>query len=139
MSTDRFAFAADNLIASFNASRSARAWKAAIASPPPYGDFTPFAAVQPQSFRTPSYSDTATNGGGSALYNAHTANPRSFKLNNDPRRPIEAKTADVTVENIGYCALGWPPCCSRPEPRCASAACSAIWWWGRAPPSAAMR
>jgi hypothetical protein len=29
-----------------------------------YGGFTPYAAVQAQSFRTPSYSETDVNGGG---------------------------------------------------------------------------
>ena len=38
-----------------------------------YGGFTPYAAVQAQSFRTPSYSETDLNGGGFALaYNSRT-------------------------------------------------------------------
>ena len=67
MSTDRFAFAGDHLTASFNAqslgARVESGYRFALA----LGGVTPYAALQAQSFRTPSYSETDTNGGGFAL------------------------------------------------------------------------
>ena len=81
MSTDRFAFAGDHLTASFNAQSSAAASKAAIASRPCYGGITPYAAIQAQSFRTPSYSETDITGGGFALaYNSRTGTDTRSEL-----------------------------------------------------------
>ena len=46
-----------------------------------YGGLTPYAAIQGQSFRTPSYSETDTNGGGFALaYNSRTATDTRSEL-----------------------------------------------------------
>jgi uncharacterized protein with beta-barrel porin domain len=45
------------------------------------GGATPYAAVQAQSFRTPSYSETDLNGGGFALaYNGRTATDTRSEL-----------------------------------------------------------
>ena len=60
---------------------SAAASRAAIASPPPFGGVTPYAAMQAQSFRTPSYSETDVTGGGFALtYNGRTATDTRSEL-----------------------------------------------------------
>ena len=46
-----------------------------------FGGITPYAAIQAQSFRTPSYSETDANGGGFALaYNARTATDTRSEL-----------------------------------------------------------
>src|SRR3981081_4929188 len=46
-----------------------------------YGGLTPYAAIQAQSFRTPSYSETDTNGGGFALaYSSRTATDTRSEL-----------------------------------------------------------
>jgi autotransporter-associated beta strand protein len=81
MSTDRFAFAGDHLTASFGAqalgARAESGYRFASAA----GGFTPYAAIQAQSFRTPSYAETDTNSGGFALtYNARTASDTRSEL-----------------------------------------------------------
>ena len=60
---------------------SARGWKAAIASPRIFGGIAPYAAIQAQSFRTPTYSETDVNGGGFALgYTGRTATDTRSEL-----------------------------------------------------------
>jgi outer membrane autotransporter protein len=81
LSTDRLAFAGDHLTAQFNAQSFGarveggyRFAKAAVG-------ITPYAAVQAQSFRTPSYSETDVNGGGFGLtFNARTATDTRSEL-----------------------------------------------------------
>ena len=81
MSTDRFAFAGDHLTASFNAQSIAGRIESGYRFATFYGGVAPYAAIQAQSFRTPSYSETDTNGGGFALaYNARTATDTRSEL-----------------------------------------------------------
>ena len=81
VSTDRFAFAGNHLGADFDAhslgGRIEGGWR--IGSPA--AAVTPYAAVQAQSFRTPSYLETDLNGGGFALaYNARTGTATRSEL-----------------------------------------------------------
>ena len=81
MSTDRFAFAGDHLTASFNAQSLGGRVEGGYRFAAFYGGVTPYAAIQAQSFRTPSYSETDANGGGFALaYNARTATDTRSEL-----------------------------------------------------------
>jgi outer membrane autotransporter protein len=81
MSTDRFAFAGDHLTASFNAQSIGGRVESGYRFATFYGGVAPYAAIQAQSFRTPSYSETDTNGGGFALsYNARTATDTRSEL-----------------------------------------------------------
>jgi outer membrane autotransporter protein len=74
MSTDRFAFAGDHLTASFDAQSIGGRVEGGYRFATIYGGVAPYAAIQAQSFHTPGYSETDTNGGGFALsYNARTA------------------------------------------------------------------
>jgi outer membrane autotransporter protein len=81
VTTDRYAFAGDHLTASFDAeSLGARVERPATACPV-FGAFTPYAAVQAQNFRTPTYNETDVNGGGSALtYEARDATDTRSEL-----------------------------------------------------------
>lgn len=81
MSTDRFAAFGDHLTASFNAqSVGARAETGYRFGLPAFG-IAPYAAVQAQSFRTPTYSETDVTGGGFALTNsARTATDTRSEL-----------------------------------------------------------
>jgi outer membrane autotransporter protein len=73
MSTDRFAFAGDHLTAEFNAQSFGGRLEGGYRFATFYGGVTPYAAIQAQSLRTPSYSETDVNGGGFALaYNSRT-------------------------------------------------------------------
>jgi uncharacterized protein with beta-barrel porin domain len=67
MSTDRFAFAGNHLSASFNAQSFGGRVEGGYRFATVYGGLTPYAAIQSQSFHTPSYSETDLNGGGFAL------------------------------------------------------------------------
>jgi outer membrane autotransporter protein len=58
MSTNRFAFAADHLTADFNAQSFGGRVESGYRLATPFAELTPYAAVQAQSFRTPSYSET---------------------------------------------------------------------------------
>jgi outer membrane autotransporter protein len=74
MSTDRTAFAGDQLTAKFNGQsfggRVEGGWRIAVLS----GGFTPYAAGQGQALRTPSYVETdITNGGFALSYQARNA------------------------------------------------------------------
>jgi outer membrane autotransporter protein len=81
MSTDRFAFAGDHLTARFNAQSYGARVESGYRFATVYGGLTPYAAIQAQSFRTPSYSETDTNGGGFALaYNSRTATDTRSEL-----------------------------------------------------------
>ena len=74
MSTDRFAFAGDHLTARFNAQSFVARVETGYRFASFFGGVTPYAAIQAQGFRTPSYSETDVNGGGFALaYNARSA------------------------------------------------------------------
>ena len=67
MSTDRFAFAGDHLTAAFNAQSYGGRIEGGYRYATFYGGVTPYAAIQAQSFRTPSYSETDTNAPASRL------------------------------------------------------------------------
>jgi autotransporter-associated beta strand protein len=81
MSTDRFAFAGDHLTASFNAQSIGARVESGYRFATIFGGVTPYAAVQAQNFRTPSYSETDLNGGGFALaYAARTGTDTRSEL-----------------------------------------------------------
>src|SRR5262245_20017475 len=81
MSTDRFAFASDHLTASFNALSLGGRVEGGYRFATVYGGVTPYAAIQAQSFRTPSYSETDGSGLGFALsYNARTGTDTRSEL-----------------------------------------------------------
>ena len=81
MSTDRFAFAGDHLTASFNAQSYGGRIESGYRFATWYGGVTPYAAIQAQSFHTPGYSETDTNGGGFALaYNSRTGTDTRSEL-----------------------------------------------------------
>jgi autotransporter-associated beta strand protein/T5SS/PEP-CTERM-associated repeat protein len=81
MSTDRFAFAGDHLTASFNAQSLGARVESGYRFASWYGGVTPYAAIQAQSFRTPTYSEIDVNGGGFALgYNGRTATDTRSEL-----------------------------------------------------------
>jgi len=81
MSTDRFAFAGDHLTASFNAQSLGARVESGYRFATYYGGITPYAAIQAQSFRAPTYSETDVNGGGFALgYAGRTATDTRSEL-----------------------------------------------------------
>jgi outer membrane autotransporter protein len=81
MSTDRFAFAGDHLTASFNAQSVGARVESGYRVITALGALTPYAAVQAQSFRTPSYSETdLTNGGFGLAYAGRTATDTRSEL-----------------------------------------------------------
>ena len=92
MSTDRFAFAGDHLTASFNAQSLGARVESGYRFATAFGALTPYAAVQAQSFRTPSYSETDLNGGGFALaYNARDRERYSQRARRPLRQPDAAQ------------------------------------------------
>jgi autotransporter-associated beta strand protein len=81
MSTDRFAFAGDHLSASFNAQSFGGRVESGYRFATIYGGLTPYAAIQSQTFRTPSYSEADLTAGGFALgYNGRTATDTRSEL-----------------------------------------------------------
>jgi YVTN family beta-propeller protein/autotransporter-associated beta strand protein len=81
MSTDRFAFAGDHLSASFNAQSFGGRVEGGYRFATIYGGLTPYAAIQAQSFHTPSYSETDLNAGGFALgFNSRNATDTRSEL-----------------------------------------------------------
>ena len=72
MSTDRFAFASDHLTASFNAQSLGARVESGYRFATMFGGLTPYAAVQAQNFRTPSYRETDGGGGFGLAYNGRT-------------------------------------------------------------------
>ena len=81
MSTDRFAFAGDHLTASFMAQSFGARVESGYRFSTVYGGLTPYAAIQAQNFRIPSYSETDVNGGGFALaYNGRTGTDTRSEL-----------------------------------------------------------
>ena len=81
MSTDRFAFAGDHLTASFNAQSFGGRVEGGYRFATPVGGLTPYAALQMQTFHTPSYAETDVNGGGFALsFNARRATDTRSEL-----------------------------------------------------------
>jgi outer membrane autotransporter protein len=80
MSTDR-AVLGDHLTADFNAQSLGGRLEGGYRFGTIYGGFTPYAAVQAQSFRTPSYSETDVNGGGFGLaYSSRTGTDTRSEL-----------------------------------------------------------
>jgi autotransporter-associated beta strand protein len=67
MSTDRFVFAGDRLTADFNAQSYGGRLESGYRFEMPYVGVTPYAAIQAQSFHTPSYSEIGTIPDGFAL------------------------------------------------------------------------
>ena len=93
MSTDRFAFAGDHLTASFNAQSIGARVESGYRFATMFGGLTPYAAIQAQSFRTPSYSETDVNGGGFALaYNGRTAHRHPQRARRPLRPPAGAQS-----------------------------------------------
>jgi autotransporter-associated beta strand protein len=81
MSTDRFAFAGDHLAASFNAQSFGGRVESGYRFATIYGGLTPYAAIQAQSFHTPSYSETDLTSGGFALgFNSRNATDTRSEL-----------------------------------------------------------
>jgi outer membrane autotransporter protein len=80
-STDRFAFAGDELTARFNAQSFGGRVESGYRLAWPMVAVTPYAAVQAQSFETPSYRETDVSGGGFGLaYAARTATDTRSEL-----------------------------------------------------------
>jgi outer membrane autotransporter protein len=101
----RFAFAGDHLTASFNAQSFGGRVEGGYRFMTVYGGLTPYAAVQAQNFRTPSYSETDLNGGGFALaYNARTATDTRSELG---ARFDRLLLADPTAVLILRARLAW--------------------------------
>jgi uncharacterized protein with beta-barrel porin domain len=81
ISTDRFAFAGNHLTASFNAPSLGARVESGYRFATMFGGLTPYAAIQAQNFRTPSYSEIDLNGGGFALaYNSRTGTDTRSEL-----------------------------------------------------------
>lgn len=81
MSTDRFAFAADHVTASFDAQSLGGRFEGGYRFAMPLAGITPYAAVQAQSFHTPGYSETDLSGGGFGLaFAARTATDTRSEL-----------------------------------------------------------
>jgi YVTN family beta-propeller protein/autotransporter-associated beta strand protein len=81
MSTDRFAFAADHLSASFNAQSFGGRVEGGYRIATIYGGLTPYAAIQAQNFHTPSYSEADLTSGGFALgFNSRNATDTRSEL-----------------------------------------------------------
>jgi outer membrane autotransporter protein len=89
MSTDRIAFAGDRLQAQFNAESFGGRAEAGYRIANPIAAITPYAAVQAQSFHTPTYNETDVTGGGFGLtYNAHNASDTRTELGARFDRPF---------------------------------------------------
>src|SRR6516162_8450598 len=81
MSTDRFAFAGDHLTSSFNAQSFGGRVEGGYRFATIYGGLTPYAAIQSQTFHTPSYSESDLNAGGFALaFNSRNATDTRSEL-----------------------------------------------------------
>jgi outer membrane autotransporter protein len=81
MSTDRVAFAGDRLQATFNAESFGGRAEAGYRIANPLAAMTPYAAIQAQSFHTPTYSETDVTGGGFGLtYAARNAKDTRSEL-----------------------------------------------------------
>src|SRR6516165_1635899 len=81
MSTDRFAFAGDHLTSSFNAQSFGGRVESGYRFMTLYGGLTPYAAIQAQSFHTPSYNESDLNAGGFALaFNSRNATDTRTEL-----------------------------------------------------------
>jgi uncharacterized protein with beta-barrel porin domain len=81
MSTDRFAFAADHLSASFNAQSFGERVESGYRFVTIYGGLTPYAAIQSQTFHTPGYTEADLTSGGFALgFNSRNATDTRSEL-----------------------------------------------------------
>jgi outer membrane autotransporter protein len=81
MSTDRFAAFDDHLTANFNAQSFGGRVEGGYRFATVVGGVTPYAAVQAQSFHTPSYNETDVTGGGFALsFDSHTGTDTRSEL-----------------------------------------------------------
>jgi outer membrane autotransporter protein len=79
--TGCFAFAGDHLTASFNAQSFGGRIEGGYRFGTMYGGIAPYAAIQAQSFRTPSYTETdLTNGGFGLSFNSRTAGDTRSEL-----------------------------------------------------------
>ena len=81
MSTDRFAAFSDHLTADFNAQSFGGRAEGGYRFATVVGGVTPYAALQAQSFRMPSFNETDVTGGGFALsFNGHTSTDTRSEL-----------------------------------------------------------
>jgi autotransporter-associated beta strand protein len=81
MSTDRIGFGNDHLTADFNAQSLGGRVESGYRFATWYGGVTPYAAIQAQSFHTPSYAETdVTNGGFGLAYNSRTGTDTRSEL-----------------------------------------------------------
>ncbi len=81
MSTDRVAAFGDHLTASFQAQSLGGRVEGGYRFATPAGGITPYAAVQAQNFRTPTYAETDVTGGGFGLaFNARSASDTRSEL-----------------------------------------------------------
>ena len=105
MSTDRIAFAGDHLTAAFNAQSFGGRIEGGYRTTTMLGGFTPYAALQAQSFRTPSYRETDLTGGGFALaYDARTGTAARSELG---ARSDHAVALDPTALLTLRARLAW--------------------------------
>jgi outer membrane autotransporter protein len=105
MSTDRFAFAGDHLGANFNAQSFGGRAEAGYRVPTAFGTLAPYAAVQAQNFRTPTYSETDITGGGFGLtYNARNGTDTRSELGARFDRQMLVDPATVLALRA---KLGW--------------------------------
>jgi uncharacterized protein with beta-barrel porin domain len=99
MSTDRYAAFGDHLAADFSARSFGGRVESGYRLPSLVGAFTPYAAVQAQSFHTPSYNETDITGGGFGLsYNGRSAG--------DTRSELGARYDKQMLINYGA-VLAW--------------------------------
>ena len=129
MSTDRFAFAGDHLTASFNAQSLGARVESGYRFATMFGGIAPYAAIQAQSFRTPTYSETDVNGGGFALgYNGRTGDRHAQRARRPLRPPAGAQPqrgAGVACParlgaRLGERSDARPPCSRRFRARASS-------------------
>ena len=105
MSTDRFAAFADHLTASFNAQSIGGRVEGGYRFGMPAGGITPYAALQAQSFRTPTYSETdLTNGGFGLTYNGRTATDTRSEVG--ALRPCGAGRSNRSADGAWASRLG---------------------------------
>jgi autotransporter-associated beta strand protein/T5SS/PEP-CTERM-associated repeat protein len=104
MSTDRFAFAGDHLTASFNTQSFGGRVEGGYRFATIYGGLTPYAAIQAQTFHTPSYSEADLNAGGFALgFNSRSATDTRSELGGRFDRLLL-----LNPEAALPCARAWP-------------------------------
>ena len=109
MSTDRFAPLGDHLTAKFNAQSIGARVESGYRFATPLAGVTPYVALQGQSFRTPSYSETDLTGGGFGLaYNGRSAYDTRSELGaRFDRASVIAPGAALTLRGRASWAHDW--------------------------------